>query len=376
VLHTSVSRMECFAACPFKFFVDSGLRAEERKLFELDVKEQGSFQHDVLACFHEQLRRENKRWRDINPQTARDLIAQIARGLIVSYRDGLMQQSEESRFTARILTESLQDFAETLVGWMQHQYQFDPAEVELPFGGDEESPAWRIGLKNGRELALYGRIDRVDLWQQPNGQEALCVVVDYKSSRKLLDPVLMAHGIQLQLLAYLNVLRHWPDPRPLFGVDRLLPAGVFYVNLKGKYRSARHRSEALNDPASTRKLAYRHVGRFDIRALPHLDGRPNVTEGDQFNYRLTSVGEVYKSCQDPVPPAEFQAMLNSVEANLKKMGQKIFSGHAEVAPYSKGKMTACNQCNYLSICRIDPWTHTYRVLNKIEEAEDSEKEES
>ncbi len=43
VLRTSVSRIEQFAACPFKFFVHSGLRAEERKRFELDSREQGHF---------------------------------------------------------------------------------------------------------------------------------------------------------------------------------------------------------------------------------------------------------------------------------------------------------------------------------------------
>jgi len=43
-LRTSVSRMEQFAACPFKFFVHSGMRAEERKLFELDIRDQGNFQ--------------------------------------------------------------------------------------------------------------------------------------------------------------------------------------------------------------------------------------------------------------------------------------------------------------------------------------------
>src|SRR2546427_8324344 len=78
VLRTSVSRLEQFAACPFRFFVNSGLRAEERKLFELDVKEQGTFQHDVLALFHERLSRDKKRWRDITPAEARELIARIA----------------------------------------------------------------------------------------------------------------------------------------------------------------------------------------------------------------------------------------------------------------------------------------------------------
>src|SRR5439155_13316818 len=40
-LHTSVSALEQFAACPFKFFVHFGLRAEERRLFEADAREQG-----------------------------------------------------------------------------------------------------------------------------------------------------------------------------------------------------------------------------------------------------------------------------------------------------------------------------------------------
>src|SRR6185369_8814761 len=51
-LATSVSALEDFAACPFKFFIGRGLRAEERLRFELDPRERGSFQHEVLNTFH------------------------------------------------------------------------------------------------------------------------------------------------------------------------------------------------------------------------------------------------------------------------------------------------------------------------------------
>ena len=53
VLKSSVSRLEEFAQCPFRFFVHSGLRAGERKKFELDARERGSFQHEILKQFHE-----------------------------------------------------------------------------------------------------------------------------------------------------------------------------------------------------------------------------------------------------------------------------------------------------------------------------------
>ncbi len=364
VLRTSVSRMEQFAACPFKFFVHSGMRAEERKLFELDVKEQGTFQHDVLAFFHEELSRESKRWRDITPEEARQRIGRIANGLMASYRDGLLQVSEESRFMARILRESLQDFVEILVAWMRQQYQFDPVAVELPFGEDESSPAWEIDLGDRHKLALHGRIDRVDLCPASENGQALCVVVDYKSSQKHLDASLMAHGLQLQLLTYLNVLRHWPNPLERFGSARLLPVGVFYVNLRGKYERGKNRLDALADPEQARKLAYRHTGRFDTRALPQLDGRPDARQGDQFNYRLTNDGHVNKVSREALPTADFEALLSSVEANLKKMGRDIFSGVAKVAPFRKGGATACDQCDYRPICRIDPWTHSFRVLGR------------
>ena len=237
-LQTSVSRLEEFAQCPFRFFVHSGLRAEERKVFELDARERGSFQHEVLKLFHEQLTAEGRRWRDLTPAEARERVGKIAAGLAPDYRDGLLRADDQGRFTARMLAESLQDFVETLVTWMRGQYEFDPAVAELEFGfGADGAPAWEMDLGGGHKLALRGRIDRIDLCRATRGR-AWCVVMDYKSGQRKLDPILVEHGVQLQLLGYLAALRRWSNPRALPGVERLIPAGVFYVNLRGKYDAA------------------------------------------------------------------------------------------------------------------------------------------
>ncbi|HEY4984791.1 MAG TPA: PD-(D/E)XK nuclease family protein [Verrucomicrobiae bacterium] len=358
-LHSSVSRLEEFAACPFRFFVHSGLRAEERKVFELDAREQGSFQHEVLKMFHEQLSAESKRWRDITPPDARERVGKIAAVLALNYRDGLLHTGEQSRFTARVLAESLQDFVETLATWMRGQYEFDPAVAELEFGfGAGGAPAWEIDLGAGHKLTLRGRIDRIDLCRE-TGDRALCVVMDYKSGQKKLDKILVEHGVQLQLLAYLAAVRHWPDPHALFGVQQLIPTGVFYVNLRGQYESGGTRDEALADAAGARKRAYRHTGRFDASALSRLD-RTNAA--DQFNYKLNKDGGVRSNSVEALPRAEFEALLDHVGAQLKEMGRAIFSGAAQVDPYRKGRETPCEFCDYRAVCRIDPWTHRYRVL--------------
>lgn len=359
-LQTSVSRIEQFAACPFRFFVHSGMRGEERKLFDLDSRERGSFQHTLLEKFHGELKAENLRWRDITPENARHRVARIAAEILPNYRDGLLDADEQSRFDAQTLTRALQDLLAMLIEWMR-QYEFDPEAVELRFGPKDKVPAWELPLDAERKLIFSGGIDRVDLHRLPGSDAALCVVIDYKSSQRTLDPVLLKHGIQLQLPAYLSVLRQM-DARAVFGVERLIPMGVFYVNLRGKFSGGATRSEVLAEAEQNTRKAYQHTGRFDVGYLKQLDKRTGATVGDQFNYRLTTKGVMDKRSKEALEHTEFESLINSVEATLTRLGQEIFAGVTKVDPYQKGNKRACEYCEYAGICRIDPWTHQYRAL--------------
>jgi len=362
-LRTSVSRLEEFASCPFRFFVRVGLHAEERKVFELDARERGSFQHDVLKNFHEQIIAEGKRWRDLTPDDARERIGTIANALTDNFRSGLLRETAQSRFAARALTESLQDFVAVNVAWLREQNEFDPARAELDFGSKNlPQTAWEIDLDGDRKLALNGRIDRVDLCRSEDG-EATAIVIDYKSSQKKLDALFVEHGIQLQLLAYLNVLRHWKNPRETFGVDKLNPAGVFYINLRGQFENGT-REEVLASADESRRSAYKHNGRFDAGILKKLDGK---CARDQFNYRLKENGELYANSAEALPRAEFEKLLDGVEIQLRDFGNAIFSGIANVYPFRKGSEKACDKCDYAAACRIDPWTQSFRVLRAADE---------
>jgi ATP-dependent helicase/nuclease subunit B len=365
-LRTSVLRLEEFAVCPFKFFVSAGLRAQERKYYELDPREQGSFQHEVLARFHRQLQDENKRWRDLTPAEGRARIGRIAAEVASEFREGLLWSSHQTQFAARSLTAKLQDFIETGIGWMA-QYEFDPAAVELAFGiGDQAMPAWELELDASHRLAIIGKMDRVDLWVNPDRDEALCVVMDYKGRTHKLDLLMLAHGLQLQLPAYLCVLRHLPNPAPVFGVARLIPAGIFYVNLRGQYAPGETRDEVLSRIQEARARAYQHTGRFDLAALRKLDNRPGAKIGDQFNYRLAKTGTPHQNVRDAMDSSAFADFLAAIENHIARLGRAIFAGVAKIDPYQKGNDRPCALCDYQSVCRIDPWRHAYRVLRKAE----------
>jgi ATP-dependent helicase/nuclease subunit B len=363
ILRTSVSRLEEFAACPFRFFVRSGLKAEERKFFELDARERGSFQHDVLKIFHEQIVGEGKHWRDLTPDEARERIRNIAAELTANFRNGLLSETAQSRFAARAMTESLQDFVAVSIAWLREQNEFDPVAAELDFGSKEfPRTAWEIDLDGKHKLALTGRIDRVDLWRAENG-DALAIVLDYKSSQKKLDAIFVEHGIQLQLLAYLNVLRHWKNPKEIFGVEKLNPAGVFYVNLRGQFENGT-REDVLSGVEESRRAAYRHFGRFDASVLAKLD---STKKKDQFNYQLKNNGELFANSIEALSRVDFEKLLDVVEIQLRDFGSAIFSGIANVSPYRKGKQVPCEFCDYRAACRIDPWSHKFRTLRAAKE---------
>ena len=364
-LRTSVSRLEEFAACPFRFFVRFGLHAEERKIFELDARERGNFQHEVLKIFHEQLAGEGKRWRDLTPAEARERIGQIATGQMEHFRDGLLRDSAagtirgagDDRVVARFCRRHGDVDAQPVSNLIRRRRSWISA-AKIP-ARPRGKLSWLADTSSRCKAALTAWICAA------TGDRALCVVTDYKSGGKKLDAVLVEHGVQLQLLAYLGALRHWKNPREIFGVEKLFPAGAFYVNLRGEVEGGQTRDEAL---AGAQKSPYRHNGRFDAGALPQLDSRQ---ARDQFNYALNKDGGLRSNLAEALSAGQFEALLGQVEARLAEMGGRIFSGAAQVAPYRKGSATACDFCDYRAACRIDPWTHQWRVLRAKEESSSS-----
>ena len=360
-LRTSVSALEDFAACPFKFFVARGLRGEERQEFEADPRARGDFQHRILERFHRDLETAGKRWRDVSPAEARELVARIGEELLPTHRDGLFLADDGKRFVGRVLIAATQKVVETLVAWMP-QYDFDPSRVEVTFGLDEQGlPPWRIELAGGHGLVLRGRIDRIDLCRPEGIGQILAVVIDYKSRSRSLDTVKLQNGLELQLLSYLGAIQHLADGAGTPRMPELVPAGVFYVGLNLKRDSVRTRTDARANSGKAIRRGFQHSGRFNARYLGHLDNR-DEPKGDQFRYAINNNGSFAKGRTDALDAAAFQRLLSDLETHLRRICEAIFDGDASVAPFRKRSETACDFCAFRSVCRFDPWAQPYRVL--------------
>ena len=361
-LVTSVSRLEEFAACRFRFFVTVGLRAKERLRHEVDARHTGTFQHEVLKEFHETVRKGFGSWHKIEAHQARQLVREIAERLRPTFKNGVLLSTERNRVESGNLISALEDFIETIVGWMG-QYEFEPAAAELKFGGGGPLPAWELELDGGRQLAFTGTMDRVDLLVDAERRTGRVVVMDYKSSARKIDAQLLAGGVQLQLFAYLAALRRLPSAAKFFDVGHLEAAGVFYLSLRGSYQATGSRDDALANADEARRAAYQHRGRFVQEMLPQFDhGAGARGGGDQFSFRLKKDGGFYANSTDPVSAEHFHTLLDGVEQQLVAMGNAIFSGDIRVNPYRHAGQTPCDYCDYAGVCRIDRWAHEFRAL--------------
>jgi ATP-dependent helicase/nuclease subunit B len=160
-------------------------------------------------------------------------------------------------------------------------------------------------------------------------------------------------------------LRRWQNPQPVFGAKQIIPVGAFYVNLRGAFEGGDTRAVVLND-LEAKKTAYRHSGRFMSDILRQLDHRLDIKRGDQFNFALNKDGRISSKSREGLERKDFNRLLDQIEEQLRSLGKQIFSGVAAVDPYRKGRQTPCEYCDYRAICRIDDWTHEWRMLRAAE----------
>jgi ATP-dependent helicase/nuclease subunit B len=178
----SASRLESFATCPFRFFLERGLGFDPVKDEEPDPDTwlasptRGAALHEIYSVFLRRLRALKRR-----PEAGDwDTLCEIARQELDRRRDEIPPPSE-AVYTAENeqIGRDLRLFLELEIA----RKDVVPVAIEVPFGcGDAEAEeplsqaeAVRIDIGSG-EIRLRGRIDRIDRLADGSFE-----VVDYKT---------------------------------------------------------------------------------------------------------------------------------------------------------------------------------------------------
>src|SRR5690625_7071489 len=119
------------------------------------------------------------------------------------------------------------------------QSDFSPVGLELGFGEKQTLPPLTMPLPNGYELLLRGRIDRVD--KALNTEALFLRIMDYKSSENGLNLVEVYYGLDLQMLAYLDVVLAHSEQ--WLGI-KATPAGILYFHVHNPMISTNEQMQA------------------------------------------------------------------------------------------------------------------------------------
>lgn len=346
-LENSVSRLETYAACACRHFLQYGLSLQEREEFGFEVSDMGNVYHAVLENFAGKLAESGRTWWDFDENFATQAIKEAVEGYAATYGETVLYSSARNEYAitrmSRILTR-------TVLTLQQHlkQGSFQPDDYELSFRFAEDLDSIHVDLSEEEKMHLQGRIDRIDVSE--DAEHVYVKVIDYKSGNKKFDLAALYYGLQLQLVVYMNAAmelesRKHPD-------KEIVPAALLYYHID---------DPTIETPVELTQEQINEEILTKLRMNGVVNSDPAVVELlDRFLQDKSKVIPVEKKKDGSfsarsgiLSREELQVVSAYVDTKIRQIGREILDGKIAANPYEKGNEEACTYCAYKKVCGFD-----------------------
>lgn len=323
---TSISQLECYFGCPFKFFANYGLGIKEREESQLKSIDFGNVLHRIAELYIKNIEKYNA-IKDIHKRE--DVLLKLI--------DRVFDEEKIKTASNRHIVLPLKGEASRLIDALTFQYQlsnFKPVAEELVFGEKGKIK----GLDLGKGIKLEGKIDRVDSL----GDHFR--VVDYKTGKIDLQAKNVYYGNKIQLFMYLNALKN----------TKKLPAGAFYLPIKNVF---------VDEDYGTFLYTYKMQGYFidDVSVAKNMDNslnRENLSSKvitlslKEDKSTLESNNLIIKKQNHILPGDVLDGVMKYTMVLSKNAVGEILCGNIEKSPIQNGDKPACEFCTYKNICGL------------------------
>lgn len=346
-LENSVSRLETYAACACRHFLQYGLSLQEREEFGFEASDMGTVYHAVLENFAGKLAESNLTWWDFTEDFATKAVKESVEAYAATYGETVLYSSARNEYAitrmSRILTRTVLTLQKHL-----KQGSFQPDDYELSFRFAEDLDSIHVDLSEDEKMHLQGRIDRIDVSE--DAEHVYVKVIDYKSGNRKFDLAALYYGLQLQLVVYMNAAmemesRKHPD-------KEIVPAALLYYHIDDP--TIETPVELTDEQINEQILA-------KLRMNGVVNSDPEVVERlDRYMQDKSVVIPVEKkkdgsfSARSGVLSREEMQLISSyVDARIRSIGREILDGKIAANPYEKGNEEACTYCAYKKVCGFD-----------------------
>ena len=326
----SVTRLERFAACPFAFFAQYGLKPERVDPFELNTKDEGTFFHSAVNEF---LLRSMDDLGELTAEAAGTRMDAVSDLLLDAMRaSGPLGDSAVALAERRRLKSTARVCAAVLAEHMRGS-RFHTAALEQSFGREDGKKA--LTLPGG--CVLEGRIDRIDEWR--DGATDYLRVIDFKRGGKSLKLSEAYYGLRLQLPVYLAAAQRRRDA---------LSAGVYYFTLDEGIVDLQSSDPGAVEAERRKRFRMEGLMPSDPELLKALSPAP----AEVLKLRTTASGAPYKGSVT-AEESDYRALTECALRRAEEHLSRIRSGECAAAPARMEQSNPCTWCDWHKICLFD-----------------------
>lgn len=328
---TSITRMERFAVCAFSHFLTYGLGLREREEYDFQAADLGNVCHRALERFSYKVERETGDWLNLTEEQRNQYVEESVEEAIADYGNSILYSSSRNAY----LIVRMKRMLEKTVWALTKQLA----------AGDFKPSAYEMRFANGK-------IDRVDTCE--DGDCIYVKVIDYKTGSKSFDVTALYHGLQLQLMVYMDAALQLEQKK--HPEKEILPAGVFYYRIQDPLID--RPKEGEEQESILKELKPDGMISLEKEVLEHLD-HCMVGESSVIPVKYNKNGSLSKSSK-AASAQDFYLMMKYAVNKVEEIRQKILSGDVKVNPYRRGTETSCDYCSYRQICGFDTKMEGYR----------------
>ncbi len=341
-MRNSVTRLERYAGCAFAHFLRYGLALEERaeyKIYSVDI---GNVLHKTMELFSKTMSESLEYdWKTITDEQRDNLAEKCVTKAVEEYHLDVLNDSARNRY----MMHTFERIAKRTLWALQSHIKlgdFEPYAFEFNFKTRKDLDSVTLQLENGAKMELSGVIDRIDRYEDSDA--IYLKVVDYKSGNTSFEMFDLYYGLQIQLLAYMNVALELQQKKTS---KKVIPAGVFYYNMK----------DPIIDGVKSKDLQAELLKRMKMSGLvnqekellAHLE---NSEKPISIPISFTKNGEPSKA-SSAVNTDQFFEIGDYVKDSMVRMGNEILNGNIAISPCRHSRRSSCDYCEYLDICDFD-----------------------
>ena len=359
--NVSISKLENFVRCPFSYFINYGLRAKEREVYDFSPSDYGTYCHKIFDDFFKGVYENNIDWNTIDREFIQREIEKLT-AKMAEKSNFILESSPKYKYFSSITQKNIVESIEIMAEQVRRG-NFIPTGFETEFGDESIKPI-SYTLKNGKDIKLVGKIDRIDIFKGENSD--FLRIIDYKSSKRDIDLNQVYAGLQLQLFVYMNAILS-------SNKDRYKPAGLFYsdftTNLVG-FETYSKMLDMNDDSFYSEKLKRNKLTGFvikDMELLKNLDKtlEENRLTSEILPIKLKSKGQEIGAGTLGLTTDEFEIVNEFVLNKTKDICEEIYDGNIDIKPFRYKDKKPCDYCKYKSICRFDIKHNKYNNIKNL-----------